>query len=59
MNAMTGTMEAIIPKLFVPRSSPLLEDINGFMSVEQVLALMGFVSEDGSVGKASVSGDNA
>lgn len=33
-HALNGSMESIIPKLFVPRTSSKLEDIKGFMTVE-------------------------
>ncbi|WOG88747.1 hypothetical protein DCAR_0207982 [Daucus carota subsp. sativus] len=57
---MLGSMHTIIPKLFVPRSSSILEDINGaFLTVEQVLALMGFVPGAASSSQSPVDNGTA
>ena len=59
-HAMLGSMHTIIPKLFVPRSSSILEDINGaFLTVEQVLALMGFVPGAASSSQSPVDNGTA
>ncbi|KAL1802582.1 hypothetical protein ACET3Z_031229 [Daucus carota] len=58
-HAMNGTINSIIPKLFVPRIFPPLENINGLMTVEQVLTLMGFQAEGDAPAMASTSGSVA
>ena len=55
-HAVNGTISSIIPKLFVPRVSPPLENIKGFMTVEQVLTLMGFQADGDGPVVASTSG---
>ncbi|WOG86212.1 hypothetical protein DCAR_0205413 [Daucus carota subsp. sativus] len=55
-HAMMGTMKSIIPKIYVPKNRPVLENINGLMSVEQVLVLMGFDHDSAQATQSSSSG---
>ncbi|KAL1824794.1 hypothetical protein ACET3Z_011572 [Daucus carota] len=57
-HALKGTLQKIIKRLYVaPKPADHLEEISGFMTVEQVLAMMGLAPDEDSSSKASGSGD--
>ncbi|KAL1824246.1 hypothetical protein ACET3Z_011024 [Daucus carota] len=57
-HALKGTLQKIIKRLYVtPKPADHLKEISGFMTVEQVLAMMGLAPDEDSSSKASGSGD--